>query len=184
MIMPALIFICSIIFGCKGGQLIIEADRKDSLLRTSLCRELVDRVLSSGQALKLPPDTMVTCSNGHRYKHIDFQIVTQHIQTTYEQHHGSSTYIGGSAGRQGYTGGIGVGNHTYQSPNVHTATFSTAGCPLCKSSIFTFDNAQLNNYQQCPRCRFLILKSITTCPICKANDLYELFPNEIQQLLQ
>ena len=124
-----------------------EAQKRQQALEAAR-RSEIERLLTAGRILS-PPNEMVVCSNGHRYKYEDFHIDTAETVTHYE-----GAYFPGDHDRQ----------------YVETVTYSKEGCPLCKSTAFDFEDEHLNRFRRC-RCGYWYDENYTPrCPVCALGE--------------
>lgn len=119
-------------------------------------KEYITSLLTSGDIIPTPDHEMVTCSNNHHYKYADFNIVKRHISTyTYISQEKITNRLGDITGYQDVP-------ITESEEEIE----SQKGCKLCESTVYSFDNANINNYNEC-YCGYWYNKNrYNSCPIC------------------
>lgn len=106
--------------------------RRDAMIRRT------DQLVASGDMIRYPGDEMVTCSNGHHYKYSDFRIESRTAETewVYDSESEYDKY------------GNYVGYRDESHPVTTTRVDSSVGCPLCKTTVFTFDNERVRKFHE------------------------------------
>ena len=102
----------------------------------------ITELLRIGTLIHPPNEAWVTCSNRHHYKYKDFHIDSNYIEynTEYEEVPPFKDRYGDIVKRE------------VQRP--YTGTDSRIGCPLCKTSEFTFDDIALQGFKLCRSCGY------------------------------
>ena len=155
--------------------------RKEALYMPAISA-VVDRLTRSGDvnfydiySLKL------TCSNGHNYLFGDFHYQGGvHSTTRVESHtekttsHVSNSYYDP---RHPYSGiriendGKVESEKEVRIPVTETYSYDVFGCPLCKSSLYAFDNPAVRNWKFCMDMHegkgpLFYKQGMNTCPMC------------------
>lgn len=128
-----------------------EAERK---AQETEKKRRIEQLLASEQMIQRPNAEMVTCSNDHHYRYSDFRIESQRVETE---------WVYDVETVQNRRGDV-VGYHEVNQPTSVTKTDSTVGCPLCRSTVFTFDNERIRPYTACGTCGYWHKGG--SCPLC------------------
>jgi RNA polymerase subunit RPABC4/transcription elongation factor Spt4 len=81
------------------------------------------------------------------------------VETDYEQH-----------SERVYVDGGGSYLKTWEVPNVYTNTETRVGCPLCKSTAYTFEDPAMKGYRRCKQCKQFYDHDVwDECPMCNPD---------------
>lgn len=159
--LPAIAFVVAVF-----AYFIVEGIGEDRLCRERAEQEKQEKeefavrlnaLLRSGSLIPRPDNAIIACANGHRYRLKDFVIHTTRVE--YEAYT-ESTYD--SHGNE-------IAWRDVQRP--YAAEYCDFGCPFCKTTLCSFENAVLNHFCGCPKCKYWYdRREYSTCPLCQPAD--------------